>query len=107
MWSAKLQWRALQDGAKWVRIHGGDISVRAHVETVDGLSAHADQGELLRWMRGFKKPPKQTYVVHGEPSSSQALAVEIRKQLGWNVEVAEDGKTVALTAAEARAGAAP
>ncbi len=105
--AAGTRGRALQDGAKWVRIHGGDISVRAHVETVDGLSAHADQGELLRWMRGFKKPPKQTYVVHGEASSSQALAVEIRKQLGWKVEVAEDGKTVALIASEARAGAAP
>ena len=103
--AAGTRGRALQEGAKWVRIHGGDIAVRAHVETVDGLSAHADQGELLRWMRGFTKPPKQTYVVHGEPNASQALAFEIRKQLGWNVEVAEDGKTVALTVAKARIGA--
>ena len=103
--AAGTRGRSLQEGAKAVRIHGGDIPVRARVETVDGLSAHADQGELLRWMRGFKHAPKQTYVVHGEANSSAALADEIRKQLGWQAEVAADGKTVALPAAEGRARA--
>jgi metallo-beta-lactamase family protein len=70
--------------------------VRARVETVDGLSAHADQGELLRWMRGFARPPRDTYIVHGEPGPSEALAQAVRAQLGWKVTVAEDGATVRL-----------
>jgi metallo-beta-lactamase family protein len=105
--AAGTRGRALQDGAEFVRIHGEDIPVRAEVVTVGGLSAHADQGELLRWMRGFERAPKQTYVVHGEPESSQALAEEIRKQLGWNAKVAEDGKTVSLPTAGDTARAAP
>ncbi|WP_224242810.1 MBL fold metallo-hydrolase RNA specificity domain-containing protein [Hyalangium gracile] len=88
--------RSLQEGARSLRIHGEDIPVRAHVETVDGLSAHADQSALLRWMRGFTRPPRQTYVVHGEPGPAQALAVAIREQLGWKADVAEDGATVEL-----------
>src|SRR5262249_50905473 len=57
--------RALQDGARYVRIHGQDVPVRAKVEKIDGLSAHADRGELLRWFAGFESPPKMTYIVHG------------------------------------------
>lgn len=94
--AAGTRGRALQEGARFVRIHGSDIPVRAHVETVDGLSAHADQGELLRWMQGFERPPRQTYVVHGEPGPAQALATAIGEQLGWKVQVAEDGATVVL-----------
>jgi metallo-beta-lactamase family protein len=94
--AAGTRGRSLQEGARFLRIHGEDIPVRAHVETVDGLSAHADQSELLRWMRGFTRPPMQTYVVHGEPGPAQALAAAIRERLGWQAAVAEDGATVNL-----------
>jgi metallo-beta-lactamase family protein len=88
--------RALQDGARSVRIHGQSISVRARIETLGGLSAHADRDEIIRWLRGFTRPPRQVYVVHGEPHAAQSLAVQIRAQFGWNVRVAEDGGTVSL-----------
>jgi metallo-beta-lactamase family protein len=94
----------LQNGATTIRIHGQDVPVRARVETIDGLSAHADQTELLRWLRGFTRPPAQTYIVHGEPKGSEALAAVIRSELGWTASVAEDGATVPLVVA--RAGAA-
>jgi metallo-beta-lactamase family protein len=94
--AAGTRGRSLQEGARFLRIHGEDIPVRAHVEMVDGLSAHADQSELLRWMEGFARPPRQTYVVHGEPGPAQALASVIRERLGWQAEVAEDGATVNL-----------
>jgi len=94
--AAGTRGHSLQEGARFIRIHGEDVPVRAHVETLDGLSAHADQTELLRWMRGFARPPKQTYVVHGEPGPAQALAAAIREFLGWKVEVAADGAMVDL-----------
>jgi len=94
--AAGTRGRSLQEGARFIRIHGEDVPVRAHVETVDGLSAHADQAELLRWMQGFARPPRQTYVVHGEPGPAQALAAAIRERLGWKADVAEDGATVDL-----------
>lgn len=97
--AAGTRGRALQEGAPTIRIHGEDIPVRARVETVGGLSAHADQSELLRWLRGFQRAPRQTYIVHGEASASNTLASVIKEQLGWRVEVAKDGATVPLVAA--------
>lgn len=88
--------RMLQDGAKFVRIHGGDIRVRAQVRTVDGLSAHADQNEILRWLGGFQRAPEHTYVVHAERQAAQTLASVIEGRLGWSASVAEDGATVSL-----------
>lgn len=88
--------RALQDGARSVRIHGQSIPVRARIETLDGLSAHADRDEIIRWLRGFTRPPRQVYVVHGEPHAARSLAELVRTQFGWNVQVAEDGATVPL-----------
>jgi metallo-beta-lactamase family protein len=89
--------RALQEGTRTVRIHGQDVPVRAKVETLDGLSAHADREEILRWLSGFQRPPTQTYIVHGEPGPAQSLADLLQTRLGWKARVARDGETVALT----------
>ena len=88
--------RALQEGAASIKIHGEMIPVRARVETIDGLSAHADRHEILRWLRGFQRPPAQTYVVHAEARAAAALAGSIHRELGWSVAAARDGETVAI-----------
>lgn len=94
--AAGTRGRALLEGALQLRMHGLQVPVRAQVEIIDGLSAHADQAELLRWLSGFRRAPEKTYVVHGEAGPAQALATLIEKQLGWNAEVARDGMTVPL-----------
>jgi metallo-beta-lactamase family protein len=99
--AAGTRGRSLQDGATTVRIHGQDVRVHARVRTIDGLSAHADQTELLRWIRGFRRPPAHIYIVHGEPTGSEALAASIRSELGWTASVAEPGATVPLVRADA------
>jgi len=96
--AAGTRGRALQDGAKEVRIHGQSISVRAQIVTLDGFSAHADRDEILRWASGFQRPPARVFVVHGEPQAAQALAGTLRGKLGWNAAVAWDGETVPLRA---------
>ena len=88
--------RALQEGARTLRIHGQDVPVRARVETLDGLSAHADRDEILRWLSGCRRPPRQTYVVHGEPQAAQGLADALQTRLRWEARVARDGETVPL-----------
>jgi len=75
--------RRLVDGARLVRIFGEEVPVKAKIYTVGGLSAHADKAGLLDWLRGFKKPPKQTFVVHGEASASAAFAQSIQDELAW------------------------
>jgi metallo-beta-lactamase family protein len=88
--------RSLHDGAPTVRMYGQDVPVRAHVASIDGLSAHADRSDLLRWLDGFEVPPAATWVVHGEPPAAAALAAAIAQRPGWRVAVAEDGATVGL-----------
>ncbi|UCF39919.1 MAG: MBL fold metallo-hydrolase [Gemmatimonadota bacterium] len=96
--AAGTRGRQLQDGAEEVRIHGQQISVRAAVRVLHGLSAHADQNELLRWLKGFQNTPKGTYLVHGEPEGAAQLANVITEQLGWTVRAAEDGAGADLRA---------
>ncbi len=88
--------RSLQDGAKFLRMHGQDVPVRATIETIDGLSAHADRNEILRWLRGFAEPPQQTYIVHGEPIAANSLRETIATELGWKAAVANDTETVSI-----------
>ncbi len=89
--------RRIVDGAKMVRIHKEEIPVRADLYTLGGLSAHADQSDLLGWLGKFRSPPKKTFVVHGELSVAQQFAKLIGKELGWKgVTVPALGATVEL-----------
>lgn len=78
---------SLIDGAKTLRIHGMDVPVGAEVAVLHGFSAHADQGEILEWLGGFRRPPKQTFITHGEPEAAQSLRREIEGRLGWSCVV--------------------
>jgi metallo-beta-lactamase family protein len=78
----------IKDGAREVKIFGEIVPVRAQVAALEQFSDHADVDELLEWLHTFKKTPVSTHIVHGEPASAEALGQEIRKQLGWEVDVA-------------------
>ncbi|WP_285435030.1 MBL fold metallo-hydrolase [Pseudomonas sp. fls2-241-R2A-110] len=84
-------------GAPSVRIHGKDVPIRAEVVPMETLSAHADADEIMQWLRGFKRPPKHTFVVHGEPNASDVLRRRISVELGWSVSVPEYRENVELT----------
>ena len=86
--------RQLVDGALEVKIHGRSIPVKATVARLDGMSAHADQAEIVRWLTGFTKAPKTTYLVHGEVASMEALKQTIGDALGWHVEIPQMNETV-------------
>jgi len=79
--------RRLQEGAKSVWIFGEEVPVRAHVETVHGLSAHADADGLLRWLGTAARRPTRAFVVHGDAGPAEALAGKIRGALGWEAIV--------------------
>jgi metallo-beta-lactamase family protein len=74
--------RTLVDGAAEVKIHGAFVPVRASIAKIDSMSAHADAGEILRWLRGFRRPPARTFIVHGEPTAQDALQAAIAKAFG-------------------------
>jgi len=94
--AAGTRGRLLRDGAARLRIFGEEVSVRATIMATDALSAHADQGEIIRWLRGFARPPAMTYCVHGEPAAATALRAAIEQHLGWRCAVAADLQQIEL-----------
>jgi len=93
--AAGTRGRALEEGAKTLRIHGRDVLVRAVVEKHSGLSCHADRGELLRWLAPLPAP-RRVFVTHGEKQSAVAFAGELSSTRGWDVHVPRLGETVEL-----------
>jgi len=88
---------AMIAGAPAIKIHGQYIAVRAHVEHLQMLSAHADADEILGWLRQFKTPPKMTFVTHGEQSASDVLRHRIEEELNWPCVVPEYRQEFELT----------
>ena len=80
--------RQLVDGASLVRLKGREISVGARIEKLDSMSAHADAGEILRWLSGFKQPPAMTYLVHGEKAALETLRDRISTEMHWPAHIA-------------------
>lgn len=89
--------RRILDGQEEVRILGAEIPVRAQVERLDMLSAHADYGEMLRWLGGFKQSPKKTFIVHGEPDAALAMQTHITESLGWPTVIPAQGDKFELS----------
>jgi metallo-beta-lactamase family protein len=91
--------RKIVDGAKAVKIFGESVSVRARVFTIGGFSAHADQKDLLEWVGHFESGPR-VFVIHGEPTASDALARKIRERLGLDVYIPRWRERLVLKARE-------
>jgi metallo-beta-lactamase family protein len=88
---------AMIAGADRVKIHGEYVPVQAEVANLQSLSAHADADEILKWLRGFERAPRLTFIVHGEPTASDALRHRIEEELGWPCHVPEHLQKVTLT----------
>ena len=79
--------RALLNHSHELKIHGSYYPVRANIVELTGLSAHADQSELMEWIGKYKIPPKQIMLVHGEPPALEALRVKIQTDLNLPVKI--------------------
>jgi metallo-beta-lactamase family protein len=88
--------RKLRDGLKSVRIFGIPEQVEAEVAAMDALSAHADAGELLDWMKPMMATLKKVFLVHGEPEQSRALAEAIQARYGLEAVPAVPGQSFDL-----------
>ena len=79
---------AIKGKAPEVKIFGDFVPIRAQVAALEQFSDHADPPELLQWLRTFRNRPGVTYLVHGEPDAASQLRDLMKKELGWNVDVA-------------------
>ena len=81
--AAGTRGRALVDGASVAAIHGDEVPVRAEVQLLSSLSAHADHDELVRWCRALPAPPHRLFLNHGEDPARKVLESAIHEELGW------------------------
>jgi len=88
--------RDMQEGKEYIKIFGEQVPVKANIRIIDGLSAHADQTDLHRWLSAFQSAPKLTCIVHGEKLSAQALGNYLTHEKKWNALVPEYLETVQL-----------
>jgi metallo-beta-lactamase family protein len=79
--------RTILDGEKTVKMFGEEVPVNCNVREVHGLSAHADQSELLQWIDHLTKAPKKIFITHGEEESATAFAKLLQERKGWNTLV--------------------
>jgi metallo-beta-lactamase family protein len=87
--------RAILDGAKKVKFFGEPVEVRARIERIEGFSGHADQAELMRWVRSFSPKPKKVFITHGEAGALEAFS-RMAVQEGFKVLVPELYQSVDL-----------
>jgi metallo-beta-lactamase family protein len=87
---------AMLNGADSVKIHGEYVPVRAEVQILSNLSAHADYAEILDWLDNFQAPPRQTFITHGEPTAADALRHRIEEQKHWCCRVPDYLETAEL-----------
>ena len=87
--------RRIVDGAEDIRLWGETHPVRANVHTIGGLSAHADQQDLVEWYRAFENRPP-LYLVHGEPRAQKALMAKLQEEMAAPVSIATPGLTIRI-----------
>ena len=79
--------RQLQEGVHEIRFFGKYYPVKASIKSIDSLSAHADQKDLLNWMQKIKNIPEKIYLIHGEPTALDAFRVKIKDVYNWNASI--------------------
>jgi metallo-beta-lactamase family protein len=88
--------RILLDGAQEVRLLGQIHPVKAHIEQIEGFSAHADCDGLLEWLADIRVPPRCVFVTHGEEKAANSFAKVLKERTGWTIKVPRYKETVKL-----------
>lgn len=81
--------RKLLEGEKEMKIYGKTITVNMEITEIEGLSAHADENELIFWLERIKTKPQRVFLIHGEEDASEALQKRLLKEYGWKAEIPE------------------
>ena len=96
--------RSLVDGAKEVRLFGETVAVHARIETLPGISGHADDAGLMRWISAFEEKPRHVFVVHGEDEAAAAFASRLQSELGLEANAPYNGESWDLLSLTCLAG---
>lgn len=94
--AAGTRGRALKEGIKELKMFGEYYNVKADIQYISSLSAHADYTDIIRWLRQSQIKPKKVFITHGELSSSEALCIRLQDTFKWQVTVPKDGQKIIL-----------
>ncbi len=86
----------LAHGETEIKIHGELFDVRAEIDVLDNISAHADHKEIQEWLAHFQEPPGKTFLTHGEPEAISSFKFKLEHHLGWDVEIPDYGQVFEL-----------
>jgi len=87
--------RLLIDGVKQIKVYGKEVYIKAHIHTINGFSAHADQKELIHWMKAFRRLDK-IFLIHGEREKQEIFQKTIEEQLGKKAHIVKAGEEIGV-----------
>ncbi len=88
--------RQLLEGAHEIKIFGKYLPVKAKIDDIQSLSAHADQKGLIDWVSNIKNIPEKVFIIHGEKMASDALRLKIKDIYNWQVHIPQLKETVSI-----------
>ena len=89
--------RQLLEGANEIKFFGKYYPVKATIKSIESLSAHADQKELLNWVSEIKNIPEHVFLVHGEPTALDAFRVKINDGYHWKSTIPKYNSEIQVT----------
>ncbi len=88
--------RQILEGVKKVTIFGEKVPVNCRVKAIGGYSAHADQPQLLEWLKPAQEYLKKVFLIHGEIEEMTPLSQKIKDDFAINVEIPAEGQSFEL-----------
>lgn len=88
--------RSLIDGSKEVKLFGETIEVEAHIESLQGISGHADRDGLLAWVNAYEKKPEQIFAVHGDDAVCDLFVRTLNEDYGLKADAPFSGSSYDL-----------
>ena len=79
--------RSLLEGASEIKLYGKNYPVKSRTVNLEGLSAHADQRELINWLSNIQNKPENIFIVHGEKEGAEGLKNKIKEVYNWDCEI--------------------
>ncbi len=86
--------RQLLEGTHEIKLFGKYYPVKAKIQHLESLSAHADQKEIIHWIKAIKNIPENTFLIHGEPSALDSFKTKIQDVFGWKVHIPKLNETL-------------
>jgi len=85
--AAGTRGHSILNGAGEIKYYGSYHKIKCRVRVISSMSAHADQQEIITWLRHFKEEPERIFLNHGDPHAIDALRVKINNVLGWDCQI--------------------